>query len=161
MAFELFDQIQAIRIHNQLHQGSKLLSTENFGLEAFSEDFQKRLEQGFILYRQAHYVHKGFEGKRVSGYQRVLSLSPDLSSVRKFLAERIDDEQAANSFIAREEISQDTGANEGFGHYTHKALLQAYEYLRTIEKKWTEAAQEVEDAHQFQSNPLVRFFITA
>jgi len=147
MAFELFDLKATLRIHNQIHPGQKVDTNSTFGLRIFSPEFKDFLSKGFELYHNAYYLHKGFEGKRIREYQAQLANSGSISALKKLVSERLTDGKATNNFLLREKIGKvSLSLNEGFAHYTHYALLEAYDYLRTLESTLLYAEKELKRA---------------
>ncbi|MDX2164737.1 MAG: hypothetical protein SFW07_04885 [Gammaproteobacteria bacterium] len=147
MAFELFDLNYVLRIHNQIHPRQKVDTNSTFGLRIFSPEFNDFLSKGFELYHNAYYLHKGFEGKRIREYQAQLANSGSISALKKLVSQRAADGKATNSFLLREKIGKASSSlNEGFAHYTHCALLEAYDYLRTLESTFLYTEKELKRA---------------
>ncbi len=160
MAFELFDLKATLRIHNQIHPRQKVDTNSTFGLRIFSPEFNDFLSKGFELYHNAYYLHKGFEGKRICEYQTQLATSGSISALKKLVSQRAADGKATNSFLLREKRGKASlSLNEGFAHYTHYALLEAHDYLRTLESKLLYAEKQVRRARFRLFNRVPQYVI--
>lgn len=160
MGFALFDLPSTIRAHNALHPETRLSESETFGLSVFSSDRQKFMEQGFYLYDNVYYEKKGFNPPSVKSYQTVLENIKKLSAhasipkIRQLVDSRLKDKQMTEAFLEREEKSKALKLDVTFTHYHCSAILQAFKYLRVIERSLLHDKSVIEKARKSVSRKI-------